>query len=368
MSFAVFDIGFGDAGKGLVTDYLCDKFPPSLNVRFSGGHQVSHSVVKNGVKHVFRHFGSGTLSKIPTYWSKFCTVHPTMLLNELGELIQMGLKPMIYIDPDSPITTPFEINHNKTTARFMKDGTCGMGFGSTIAREESFYHLSFLDLFTDSIFKAKIKAIEEWYGFSIDKEEMNGFLEDCKILTKLPSNIVCKRLDLTKREPVFEGSQGLLLDQHHGFFPNVTRSNTGTKNLSEIGVTDYTPILVTRAYQCRHGNGFMTNEDKTHNIRVDPNESNVYNQFQGKFRIALLDLDLLNYAIDKDPVLSDRRKVSGLAVTCLDHVVNDYRFTLKGRIYVCADRDEFLSEITNFLGVPLFGWSDSPETEKLHRA
>ena len=33
---------------------------------------------------------------------------------------------------------------------------------------------------------------------------------------------------------IFEGSQGLMLDQRYGFFPNVTRSNIGCKNIVDI--------------------------------------------------------------------------------------------------------------------------------------
>lgn len=35
---------------------------------------------------------------------------------------------------------------------------------------------------------------------------------------------------------VKEDSQGLLLDEHYGFFTNVTPSNIGTKNLNELSV------------------------------------------------------------------------------------------------------------------------------------
>ena len=41
----VIDLGFGDAGKGLTTDFLASQHPEkSVVIRFSGGHQIGHTV------------------------------------------------------------------------------------------------------------------------------------------------------------------------------------------------------------------------------------------------------------------------------------------------------------------------------------
>ena len=53
------------------------------------------------------------------------------------------------------------------------------------------------------------------------------------------------------RHVVFEGAQGLLLDERHRFFPHVTRSRTGLPNVvqiaGEIGLTELDVVYVTRA-------------------------------------------------------------------------------------------------------------------------
>jgi adenylosuccinate synthase len=67
-------------------------------IRFSGGHQAGHTVVTDDTRHVFSNFGSGTLRGVPTYWSKFCTVEPIGLLNELDALKIKGYNPILYID------------------------------------------------------------------------------------------------------------------------------------------------------------------------------------------------------------------------------------------------------------------------------
>ena len=76
----VIGLGFGDEGKGLVTNYLSS--PSSLVCRFSGGHQAGHTVIENGKRHVFSNYGAGPLKGAPTYWSQFCTFEPIGFLKE----------------------------------------------------------------------------------------------------------------------------------------------------------------------------------------------------------------------------------------------------------------------------------------------
>jgi adenylosuccinate synthase len=353
----VLGVGFGDEGKGTVVDYLCHshfsfssfKFDKPLVVRFSGGNQVSHTVGRNS-KHVFSNFGSGTIAGAPTYWSRFCSVNPTHLLNELDVLLEKGIKPLLFIDINSPIVTPYDIGFNKSDIMNLNDGTCGLGYGKTVVREESFYHLSFGDLFYPAIFKAKYDAIKVWY----EKKGIVGlddkiFLEDCVNVTKVSDFVKLADESILGRydKVIFEGSQGLLLDQHYGFFPNVTRANTGTTNIKNWIDADTKVILVSRSYQTRHGNGFMTNFEKPHNIYIDPTESNKDNPYQGIFRRSLLDVDLINYAKSKDDFVRNSKNVS-LAVTCLDHSSLDLRFTYQDTIFGFANEIIFLTELQNF--------------------
>ena len=85
----VIGANFGSEGKGLMTDYFCDKAPYNrqvLNVRFNGGSQAGHTVVTpEGDKHVFSHFGAGTFNENVTSqelqeyfitWFKMFFKHP----------------------------------------------------------------------------------------------------------------------------------------------------------------------------------------------------------------------------------------------------------------------------------------------------
>jgi len=361
MKKIVIGLGFGDEGKGLVVDWLASQNKNSIVVRFSGGHQVGHTVFTDETNHIFSNFGSGTLRGIPTYWSRFCTVEPIGLLTELKILKDKNINPILYIDENCPITTPYDINHNHNFESINKHGSCGVGFGATIEREEKFYSLKFLDLFHSKIFNNKLESIRNYYHTpNIDIE---SFIACCKILinpTCMESKIELKKFIPRSDNFIFEGSQGLLLDKNIGFFPNVTRANTSTENILELikeeqalwfhGGFEEEIYLVTRAYQTRHGNGFMTNEDIPHNIIENENETNKDNKYQGKFRKSLLDLSLLKYGLNKEIYINTHYNKT-LVITCLDQVVNDYRFTYNDEIVCCLDEDDFVTKISNILNI-----------------
>lgn len=337
---AVIGLGFGDEGKGLVTNYLSLLDPYADVIRFSGGQQAGHTVFHNSIRHVFSSFGSGTLNGAPTYWSEFCTVDPIGLWNELKVLQDKGINPKIFISGKCPITTPMDKRMNKVKDEI--NGTCGVGVGTTKQREEDHYSLLFEDIFNPTILSIKLGLIQIYYQDFCNLGLFNSYLKAIK---------ECAQIQLFDELPfvnskIFEGSQGLLLDQNYGFFPHVTRSNVGTKNILDLG---YRPdcYAVTRAYQTRHGNGPMTNTHIPHKIIANPLETNVHNTWQGEFRISLLDLDLLEYATSKDYYLSRNRHT--LVITCLDHVLNDLRMVVNGEIYQAADQQMFISRIAEHL-------------------
>jgi adenylosuccinate synthase len=343
-SYAVIGMGFGDEGKGLTTNALCAQFPDALVVRYSGGQQAGHTVEFNGASHVFSNFGAGTLQGKPTYWSRYCTFDPVAVLRELDVLLAKGITPKLYIDRASPVTTPFEKYKNQN-GQEMEHGTCGCGVGATYEREAKFQSLLVGDIEYNWIFRQKLKLIEKSHTVKLD---LSKFYESC--MAVLNSHYIEFVDGLPEaRDYVFEGSQGLLLDQHYGFFPHVTRSNTGTKNILEMGETP-TVLLVTRAFQTRHGNGPMSNENLSHNILDNAKEANIMNDYQGKFRKSLLDLSLLRYGMERDVYIRNTEKKE-LVLTCLDLVKDEYRYTIDGRLIGHADEDSFVQGIEDYLGI-----------------
>lgn len=362
-SQAVLGLGFGDCGKGKVVSYLCSQSPDSLVVRFCGGQQAGHHVMINKYReHVFANFGSGTLQGNPTYWSEYCTFDPVGFYNEWNILKQKGnCYPITYVNENCPVTTPFEKEYNRYIDSKAKHGTCGVGVGQTWEREKNHYSLKVRDLFYPSVAKIKLEMLVKHFyrHFLSHVDGLSEFIER--------SNEICSLIQSVKSIPedynnyIFEGSQGLLLDQDIGFFPHVTRSNTGLKNIFAMGFNPEV-FLVTRAYQTRHGNGCMTNENVPHSIRVNPYEQNPDDNMQGKFRRTLLDIDLLKYAIEGDRRIKPQEAT--LVITCLD-LIDKYQLTLQGRVKGFDNEFAFVDFIQDKLGVENVFVSSSPLTYDL---
>ena len=62
-AYIVVDLGFGDSGKGLLTDFLVRHLEADVVVRYNGGAQAGHNVVTpDGRHHTFSQFGSGAFN------------------------------------------------------------------------------------------------------------------------------------------------------------------------------------------------------------------------------------------------------------------------------------------------------------------
>jgi adenylosuccinate synthase len=117
------------------------------------------------------------------------------------------------------------------------------------------------------------------------------FLEGCDMFAEVvhPAGIgQCK-------DPVFEGAQGLLLDQNNKeYFPHLTRSNTGMQNVralcKQAGIDDIETYYVSRTYLTRHGAGPLPGEDAS--LRYD-DDTNLEHPWQGTLRFAPLDAGLV---------------------------------------------------------------------------
>jgi adenylosuccinate synthase len=345
---AVIGLGFGDEGKGRVVDWLCSQHPmrgDAVVIRFSGGPQAAHRVVlPNGIEHVFSHYGSGTLRGVPTVFTKDCLVNPIAMLNEFDILKQKcETQPSLFVSPKCPVITPYDIDWNRQS-KLRMNGTCGSGIFATIRREKSGCHFLFEDLYHGkNIIKMKLEQVAKFYdkekkSLNIDKM----FIDACEEM--IDREAAFRNYGTKRQLHIYEGSQGLLLDQEYGFFPHVTPSNTGTKNISQFNPEI---ILVTRSYQTRHGNGPMS-PIIPHKIKENPNEKNTTNEFQGKFRKTILDLDLIKYAISKDEYI--KHNSNKLFITCLDHVEEERRMFHHGKVFECADENHFWMKIHNEIG------------------
>jgi adenylosuccinate synthase len=359
-AFAVIGAGYGDEGKGLATDY----FVKTLNVtaqrvavvRYNGGSQAAHTVVDtDGKRNVFHGLNSGSFSGAATILGPEFIFNPIVFCDEYEKFeSKYKTHPLVYVDPACRVTLPIDmlINQFVETTRSRDGrhhGSCGIGINETVTRHEAkkWHRLSFSDLstlsreeifeFLDASVDLSLERIES-LGFS--RKDYLAYLRNID-LVRLAHHFYAacdksKNTFLTMKASeavrlfdgiVFEGAQGLLLDEEHRFFPHVTRSKTGLRNLLSIaeegGINEIYVNYITRTYATRHGagpfsteNGELTFEDAT----------NKPNAFQGSLRFGWLDFDLMAEAIKDDERWLQNANVavrSSLFVTCCDQM-QDY--------------------------------------------
>ncbi|GAA0592024.1 adenylosuccinate synthetase [Actinomadura livida] len=325
----VVDLGFGDAGKGTVVDHLCAASPVGAVVRFNGGAQAAHNVVTaDGRHHTFAQFGSGTFTPgVRTHLSRFMLVDPLALAAEADHLRTAGVPDALdrlTVDRDALLTTPYHraANRARESARGAdRHGSCGMGIGETAS-----YALAHDDApragdcLSPARLRRRLTAVRDWYRAAFPRGEAVPEVEACAdAFTAFGERVAIVggehlRGLLRAGNVVFEGAQGVLLDEWHGFHPYTTWSTTTFANaetlLAEAGESAYR-LGVLRAYATRHGPGPFVTEDPV--LTADlPDRHNGSGRWQGAFRVGHLDAVALRYA------LGAAGGADGLAVTHLD--------------------------------------------------
>ncbi|MCB1077284.1 MAG: adenylosuccinate synthetase [Verrucomicrobiae bacterium] len=143
-AFLTVDLGFGDAGKGSVVDFLTRAQAAHTVIRYNGGAQAGHRVVAatgQGApqEHVFAQFGSGALAGAATHLTRYMILDPLAMLAEAAHLQQLGLTDIFQrttIDAQALVITPFQraVNRLRELARGQgRHGSCGIGIGETVA-------------------------------------------------------------------------------------------------------------------------------------------------------------------------------------------------------------------------------------------
>lgn len=399
---AVIGANFGDEGKGLITDFEVRRTNADMVVRFNGGAQAGHTVVDGDKRHVFGHLGSGTFAGASTYLSSDFIVNPLLLRQEVGKL-DMLTQPNVLANEHARVSTIYDMAINgliEEARGSSRHGSCGMGINETVTRHQYGPRLTLRDARDPSFDRVSFfRAVEyHWIpfrlkqlGLDLDKLPDSSLTEllKCRDAKKHSSRLydaarsiyqVYDTDTLTFQGLVFEGAQGLALDEELGTFPHVTRSRTGVvgalQAMGEIMVRsakvnmELTPVYVTRVYLTRHGAGPLEHENGVICDRELTDLTNKPNPWQGAFRYAPLNLPQLNHFIKADYERAVRAHQQSampfklgrpnLAVTCLDQVGEKVRMIALNGVEVEIPTESAAEYIAHALGVNLSHSSRGP--------
>ena len=156
-----------------------------------------------------------------------------------------------YIDYETMITTPYDVMANRVFSKQSKYGTVGVGFGTTIERNEQGVTLYARDLNFDKIMIQKLLAIENYYTNLLSKKQLLlaktatiNWLEDVKyyrIIVLNTDNSLLGNYD----HLVFEGAQGIMLDKKYGYtLKNLPESIGNLENLKWLNLSSNKLIKV----------------------------------------------------------------------------------------------------------------------------
>ena len=344
-NYAVIGAGFGDEGKGLLTDYLTRKLGPSdtLVVRVNGGAQAGHTVTTDQHRHVFSHFGAGTLAGSKTYLSSNFIVNPFAFLREWDQLAEIGYTPETWAHPLARVSTIWDIAYNQLQEISRgkdKHGSCGLGINATITRNQD--PSAMLNL-QDSYWATDraLERIQEYYAPLLaqyaDIPEYESYVpmfdigREWQLIERMLEKLEIGKYSYRRESnAIFECAQGLGLDELMGEFPHVTRSITGLASAIhaavEMNVTEITPVYVTRCYVTRHGAGPLDWEDLAMDFSQVVDPTNKPNAWQDSLRFAPLDLTTMYENIGADwersqamaTVFNIKLNTPEVAITCLD--------------------------------------------------
>ena len=124
---------------------------------------------------------------------------------------------------------------------------------------------------------------------------------------------------------IFEGGQGLLLDQQNmDDFPHLTPSSVGSYNIhdtiSDLGADSTEVFYVSRSYMTRHGAGPMEDECKKEDINSSiVDTTNIPNEWQDSLRFGFLKTDSLFRRIRGDFNRYDDNARANLVFTQLNY-------------------------------------------------
>jgi adenylosuccinate synthase len=322
---------WGDEGKGKVVDLLAEN--ADAVVRFQGGNNAGHTIVRGGETWKFHLIPSGIL-----YPGKLCiigngtVVDPRVLTEEIDGLRARGVDVSgLRISANAHLIMPYHLlldTAGETKLGRLQIGTTRRGIGPAYADKASRLGIRVQDMLDEKILKKKITAALDPKRLLLRPYTKDPALDLQRMTEEYltyghrleqyiadTARVVWDRLDAGGLV-LLEGAQGAMLDIDHGTYPFVTSSNpvagaacvgagVGPKDIDEVWG-------IAKAYVTRVGAGpFPTelSEEIGEEIRQRGGE---FGTTTGRARrTGWLDLVALRYA-------SRINGLTALAITKLD--------------------------------------------------
>jgi adenylosuccinate synthase len=265
---------WGDEGKGKITDLLAEQ--AEAVIRFQGGNNAGHTIVRHGETWKLHLMPSGIL-----YPGKLCVIgngvviDPRVLTDELDELRHRGVDTSgLRISANAHMIMPYHMmldDAGEAQLGSLRIGTTRRGIGPCYADKASRIGIRVQDLLDEKILKKKIVAALEpkrllLRPFARDPrldlqtltEEYLAYGRRLSEYIQDTSRLVWDKLD-EDGIVIFEGAQGVLLDIDHGTYPFVTSSNPVAAAAcigSGVGPKDIDEVWgIAKAYSTRVGSG-----------------------------------------------------------------------------------------------------------------
>jgi adenylosuccinate synthase len=265
---------WGDEGKGKITDLLSKS--ADMVVRYQGGVNAGHTVVVDDQTFKLHLIPSGILHpETECIIGSGTVIDPKVLIGELDQLDRLKVSSdNLLISETAHVTMPYHRLIDEASEKQRgthKIGTTGRGIGPTYADKSERSGIRIIDLMDRDTFHEQIHLavankniiLEKLYDLPpLDPQAM--FEEYCGYADRLRPHVVDSSLKIAdavrrKRNILFEGAQGTLLDLDHGTYPYVTSSNPvagGACVGAGVGPTIIDRVIgVAKAYTTRVGEG-----------------------------------------------------------------------------------------------------------------
>lgn len=265
---------WGDEGKGKVTDLLSKS--ADVVVRYQGGVNAGHTVVVQGQTFKLHLIPSGILyPETECIIGSGTVIDPQVLIGELDQLEQLGISTQkLLISETAHVTMPYHRLIDQASEERRGDhkiGTTGRGIGPTYADKSERIGIRVVDLMDADILRKQLNWTINYKNAVIEKLYNIPPLDPATVIEqylayaeRLRPHVVDCSLKIydaiqQRRNILFEGAQGTLLDLDHGTYPYVTSSNPvagGACVGAGVGPTMIDRVIgVAKAYTTRVGEG-----------------------------------------------------------------------------------------------------------------